>query len=170
VLRAFIRQLSTTVSDEQSMQKLLKAYYIESRLKASQLNMKDCKSLLLEFINIYPRTTLILDALDECERHERLQLIEILDYLLAEASNPLKIFVSSRPDGDITEKLKDRANIQINAIDNQDDISRFVNSEIVKHRRWDKMAPKLQMQIVETLQQQSQGMYVIGYFFDCNRI
>jgi ankyrin repeat domain-containing protein 50 len=132
--------------------------------------MKDCKSLLLEFVNVYPRTTLILDALDECEKHKRLELIGILDYLLAKASNPLKIFISSRPDGDITDKLKDRANIQINAKNNQDDISRFVKSEIVKHRRWDKMTPKLQSQIVETLQEQSQGMYVFSHIMEFDGI
>jgi hypothetical protein len=163
VLRAFVRQLSTTAGDQNSVLKRLKEYYNEARLKASELSMEDSKKLLLEFLNAYPRTTLVLDALDECEKHKRLELIEILDYLLAEASNPLKIFVSSRPDGDIKEKLKCRANIQINATDNQDDISRFVRSEIVKHRRWDKMTPKLQGQIVETLQQQSQGMCVFSH-------
>jgi hypothetical protein len=120
--------------------------------------MGDCKSLLLDLVNTYPRTTLVLDALDECEKHERLELIAILDHVLAEALNPVKIFISSRPDGDIKEKLKDRANIGINATDNQDDISRFVNSEIIKHTGWRKLPAQLQTQIVETLQEKSQGM------------
>jgi hypothetical protein len=85
-------------------------------------------------------------------------LIAILDHVLAEALNPVKIFISSRPDGDIKERLRDRANIGINATDNQDDISRFVNSEITKHRRWRTMPAQLQTQIVETLQEKSQGM------------
>jgi ankyrin repeat domain-containing protein 50 len=157
-LRAFIRQLSTTTSEEQSIQERLQKFYSECRLKASELTMNDCKELLLELLNIYPRTTLVLDALDECEKHKRLELIELMDHLLAEASNPVKIFISSRPDGDIKERLKDRANIAIDATKNQYDISRFVNSEIRKHRRWGKMPPKLQAQIVETVQQQSQGM------------
>ena len=120
--------------------------------------MGDCKSLLLDLVNTYPRTTLVLDALDECEKHKRLELIAILDHVLAEALNPVKIFISSRPDGDIKERLRDRANIGINASDNQDDISRFVNSEITKHRKWRKMPAQLQTQIVETLQEKSQGM------------
>ncbi|KAE9380762.1 hypothetical protein N431DRAFT_477640 [Stipitochalara longipes BDJ] len=163
MLRAFVRQLSTPSSEKHSIQKRLKAYYNDCRLKASQPTMKDCKELLLELVNIYPRTTLVIDALDECEKHKRLELIETLDYILAQASNPVKIFISSRPDGDIKERLKDRANIEIDANKNQDDISRFVNSEIVKHRRWRNMPPKLQTQIVETLQQQSQGMFQWAY-------
>jgi hypothetical protein len=158
VLRAFVRQLSSTASEKHSIQKRLQEYYNECRLKASGPTMGDCKKLLLELVNIYPRTTLILDALDECEKHKRLELIEILDHLLDKASNPVKIFISSRPDGDIKERLKDRANIGINANDNQDDISRFVSSEIIKHRRWGIMSADLKSQIVKTLQQQSQGM------------
>jgi Cdc6-like AAA superfamily ATPase len=158
MLRAFIRQLSTINYQSHSIQKCIKDFYNECRLKASEPTMGDCKELLLELVNIYPRTTLVVDALDECEKHKRFELIETLDHLLAKASNPVKIFVSSRPDGDIKERLKDRANIEINATDNQDDISIFVNSEIVKHRRWTKMPVKLKTRIVETLQQQSQGM------------
>jgi hypothetical protein len=158
VLRAFIRQLSTTSSEKHSIQKRLKEYYSDRRIKASQFTTEDCKELLLELVNIYPHTTLIIDALDECEKHKRLELIETLDHILAKASNPIKIFISSRPDGDIKERLKDRANIEIDATKNQDDVSSFVNAEIVKHRRWKNMPAKLQARIVETLQEQSQGM------------
>lgn len=157
-MRAFVRQLSTTAMAEDSIQKRLREYYIQCRLNATELTMENCKRLLLDLVNTYPRTTLVLDALDECEKHKRLQLIAILDHVLAEALNPVKIFISSRPDGDIKERLKYRANIRINATDNQDDISRFVNNEITKHRRWRTMPTQLQTQIVETLQEKSQGM------------
>ncbi|PMD29095.1 hypothetical protein L207DRAFT_642687, partial [Hyaloscypha variabilis F] len=163
MLRAFVRQLSTTRSEKHSIQKRLKNFYSDRRLMASELTMEDCKGLLLELVNIYPRTTLIIDALDECEKHKRLELIVALDYVLAQASNPVKIFISSRPDGDIKERLKDRANIEIDATKNQDDVSRFVNAEIVKHRRWKNMPPRLQARIVETLQEQSQGMFQWAY-------
>lgn len=158
MLKAFIRQLSTTFRAEDSIQKRLKEYYNQCRLKATRLTMGDCESLLLDLVNTYPRTTLVLDALDECEKHKRLELIAILDHVLAQALNPVKIFISSRPDGDIKERLRDRANIGINASDNQDDISRFVNSEIIKHRKWKDMPAELQTQIVRTLQEKSQGM------------
>src|SRR4051812_45795097 len=68
VLRGFIRQLSTITSEEHSIQKRLQNFHSECRLKASEPTMNDCKELLLELIDIYPRTTLVLDALDECEK------------------------------------------------------------------------------------------------------
>jgi hypothetical protein len=120
--------------------------------------MSECRELLLDFINIYPQTTLVLDALDECEVQDRLELIRVFDHILAQASNPLKIFISSRPNPDIKSKLKGRSNIEIESKDNYDDITRFVKSEITKHPRWHMMDPSLQDKIVTTLQDKSQGM------------
>jgi ankyrin repeat domain-containing protein 50 len=158
VLRSFVRQLSTIANDEDSIQKNLRQLHIQTRLKASELNMDICKSLLLEFINLYPKTTLVLDALDECDKRKRGVLIETFEYFLDHASRPVKIFISSRPDGDIKEGFKNRANIEIRATDNHDDIATFVESEITKHRRWKKISLGLQEEIVETLQKCSQGM------------
>ena len=158
VLRAFVRQLSTTAGDKHSIQKRIRSYYSDAQRKATEPTMNDCRELLLELVNIYPRTTLVIDALDECEKRKRIELMKILDHILNQASNPVKIFISSRPDGDIKKRLKCRTNIEIDATKNQDDISRYVRDEIVKHERWERMPQKLQDHIVETLQQQSQGM------------
>jgi ankyrin repeat domain-containing protein 50 len=158
VLRSFVRQLSTIANEEDSMQKNLRQLHIQTRLKASYLSIDVCKGLLLEFINLYPKTTLVLDALDECDKRKRGVLIETFDYLLDQALRPVKIFISSRPDGDIRERFKGRANIEIQATDNHDDIATFVESEITKHRRWKKISPGLQEEIIETLQKRSQGM------------
>jgi hypothetical protein len=158
VLRAFVRQLSTIASDEQSIQLSIKRYAIDTQLKASEPTIDDCKKLLLDFINIYPRTTLVLDALDECELRNRLQIIEVFDYLLAESSQPLKIFISSRPDQDIKKRLKDRASIEIGAQDNCNDITKFVKSRICQHSGWHTMDAKLQTKIITTIQDKSQGM------------
>jgi Cdc6-like AAA superfamily ATPase len=158
VLRSFVRQLSTIANEEDSVQKNLRQLHIQTRLKASELSMDVCKGLLLEFINLYPKTTLVLDALDECDKRKRGVLIETFDYFLDHALRPIKIFISSRPDGDIKERFKGRVNIEIQATDNHDDIATFVQSEITKHRRWKKISPRLQEEIVETLQKRSQGM------------
>ena len=155
---SYVRQLSTTANDEDSMQKCLRQLHIQTRLKGSELSIDICKHLLLEFVNLYPKTTLVLDALDECNKSTRQMLITAFDFLLDNASRPVKIFVSSRPDGDIREKFKDRANIEIQATDNQNDIAAFVDSEIAKHRRWQKLSQQLREEIVEILLKRSQGM------------
>jgi Cdc6-like AAA superfamily ATPase len=158
VLRSFVRQLSTIANNEDSIQKNLRQLHVQTRLKASELNMDICKDLLLEFINLYPKTTLVLDALDECDKRKRGVLIKTFDYFLNHASRPVKIFISSRPDGDIKERFKSRANIEIQATDNHDDIATFVESEITEHPRWKKISLSLQKEIVDTLQKRSKGM------------
>ncbi|QRW00987.1 hypothetical protein RhiJN_29005 [Ceratobasidium sp. AG-Ba] len=48
---------------------------------------------------------IVIDALDECEQSE--QVGKILDVLLSHAANlPVKMFVASRPEADILEKLR----------------------------------------------------------------
>lgn len=158
VLRSFVRQLSTIASDMNSMHKHLREFYFKTRQNSSEPTIGDCKRLLLAFINLYPKTTLILDALDECDAYKRGELIEIFDYIVENASKPVKIFISSRPDGDIKERFNNSANVSIQATDNEGDISRFVQNEITKHRRWRKMPASLQTEIIDTLQNQSQGM------------
>jgi len=158
ILRSFIRQLSTTFVQEGSIQKDLKEFCIQCRFNASQPTMANCKDLLLKLLGVYPQTTLILDALDECEKDKRVDLIKVFQYLLEHASRPVKIFISSRPDGDIKEVLKDKLNLYIQETDNSYDISKFVQDEIIKHRKWNRIDPKLRKEIVETLQEGSQGM------------
>lgn len=140
------------------MQLSLRPFVIDTRIRASDMTMDDCQKFLLDFINAYPQTTLVLDALDECKVQNRFKLMDVLDYLLAEASSPLKILISSRPDLDIKKRLKDRTNIQIQAQDNQEDITKFVNERISSHSSWHMIDLKLQEQIIMTLQDKSQGM------------
>ena len=158
VLRSFVRQLSTIAHDQDSIQKNLRQLYIQTQLKASELSMETCRGLLLELINLYPKTTLVLDALDECDNRKRGILHGTFEYFLDHSLRPVKIFISSRPDSDIKERFKGRANIEIQAADNHDDIATFVKSEITKHRRWNKISRGLQEEIVGTLQKRSQGM------------
>jgi Cdc6-like AAA superfamily ATPase len=159
VLRAFIRQLSNTTAAPCAIRKELRDYYVETRRVASEPTMGTCKDLLIKIIKSNSQTTLVLDALDECENADRVTLIDAMEYLLEHtAPGILKIFISGRPEGELIWKLKSRTNIRIDALHNDNDISTFVNGEIVKHKRWSKISPDLQELVVKTLQERSQGM------------
>jgi ankyrin repeat domain-containing protein 50 len=159
VLQSYVRQLSTATAYPEEMQKSLRRLCQELRLKGSHLSYTACETQILESINIYPKTTLVLDALDECDPHSRSRLIETIDLFLSKSSKPLKIFISSRPDGDIRDCFRSRPNIEIQATHNHKDIEKYVNGMIIKHRRWKKMPTPLQENIVKTLLDRSQGMY-----------
>lgn len=140
------------------MQKKLQALYRESRLQGSDLTFGTCKQLLLESLNLYPKTTLVLDALDECKRESRDQLIKLMESVLSQSKKAIKVFISSRPDSDIRRRLLSWPNIDIQATDNQTDIEKYVGEEIVRHPYWRKGSRSLQKDIVNTLLERSQGM------------
>ncbi|KAK3933812.1 hypothetical protein QBC46DRAFT_326021 [Diplogelasinospora grovesii] len=159
ILRSYVRQLSTAARHPGDMRKRLRDLCRETREKGSDLDVDTCKEQLLESVNLYPKTTLVLDALDECEPDSRGRLVDTIEFLLARSERPLKVFISSRPDTDIRYQFKSRPNIEVQATDNQADIKKFVNEEIAKHRRWGEMSPPLQEEIVRVLLDRSQGMF-----------
>lgn len=130
----------------------------DARQKGSTLDSDDCRGQLLESVNLYTKTTLVLDALDECEANSRIQLVEMIEFLLSTSKKPLKVFISSRPDGDIRARFTSRPNIEIQATDNQGDIEKFVNKEIDKPRLWGPISSSLRRDIVKILLERSQGM------------
>jgi hypothetical protein len=60
----------------------------------------------------------VLDALEECEPDSRWQLIKMMEDLLSKSKRPIKIFISSWPDGDIRDSFLSWPNIEIQATDN----------------------------------------------------
>ena len=158
ILRSYVRQLSTGVWNPNELQKKLRIICRDAKLNGSGLGFEACKQQLLESINLYPKTTLILDALDECIMESRRQLIDIFDFLLSESERPLKVFISSRPDDGIRDRLSSRPNIDIQASNNHRDIETYINVKIVRHPRWKKMPESLQEEIVKTLLEKSDGM------------
>lgn len=157
VLQSYVRQLSTAVGSTGHIRKKLKIVSNETRRQGSHLGFDACKTQLMESINEYSQTVIILDALDECDDYSRWQLIDVIRDLASKSDRPLKVFISSRPDNDIKTQFSGK-NIEIQAINNQGDIEKFVNAEIDKPRRWGPISADLRSEIVQVLCEDSQGM------------
>lgn len=114
--------------------------------------------MLRELIETYPRTTIVLDALDECEKDCRHELMDLFDDILGHASRPVKLIIASRPDVDIKEHFLKRAFINIRATDNRDDIGKYIHAEVQKHHRWSKLNEGLRTEIESVLLEKSDGM------------
>ena len=84
----------------------------------------------MQLIELYPQTTVIIDAMDECNPTTRLQLLKALENVLQASSSLVKVFVSSRDDQDIVLRLSNYPNLEINSQRNSDDIVRFVKDEV----------------------------------------
>jgi hypothetical protein len=159
VLQSYVRQLSTTTRNPEHIQIQLRHLYKTARDQGSDLSFDACKQQLLESLNLYPKTTLVLDALDECDPASRSRLMETIELLLSKSKSPLKVFISSRPDRDIRRRFLDGPNIEIQARHNEDDIRKFVSEEVIKHEGWGEMSPSLQEDVVKVLLDRSEGMY-----------
>lgn len=161
ILRSFIKQFSVSNDEKAIHSSLLKIYNKRWQMGFSkELSLDECEVLLLELISTYPKTTLVLDALHECEERSRMSLFYCFNHLIEQSRN-LKILISSRRDSNIMRQLKREANISIDdATNNQDDIARFVAEKISqneKDRRYP-ISESLKSEIMEVLLKKSQGM------------
>jgi hypothetical protein len=158
ILQSFVRQLSRAVGNPGQIRKRLRDLFYEARLNRSDLSLEICKEQLLESVNLYQKTTLVLDALDLCEPNTRLELVRVIDDLLTKSKRPLKVFISSRPECEIRAHLASRPNIEIQATDNEADMEKFVKNEINKPRRWGEISTSLRNDVVRILLRRSCGM------------
>ncbi|QRD90698.1 ankyrin repeat-containing protein [Aspergillus flavus] len=127
VLRCFVRQLAGPLSDCQSVRISLQEAWRAAKDRGSDLNLDACKAQLLSSFNLYSKTIIVLDALDEVAVNERRQLIRVLDELDSQSTSTVKVFIASRPDGDISFQFASKPNVQIRAADNMEDIDKFID-------------------------------------------
>lgn len=97
---------------------------------AGRLTLDESTALIIELSRDRPLTTIVIDALDECEFSSRGDLLDALSRILQDSCSLVKILVSSRADSDIVCHLLDCLNLQIEASQNQEDIESYVNFEL----------------------------------------
>jgi ankyrin repeat protein/archaellum biogenesis ATPase FlaH len=111
------------------------------------------------------RTFVIIDALDECpgsEDGERGDVLDVLKQLKTLEAHNLSIFVASRPEADIKEKMKDicdfDTDIQSASVD--EDIRQYVRSCLSnKSDKLNRWPQNIKDEIEEKLMQKAGGMF-----------
>lgn len=96
---------------------------------SGSLRIEESCSLIIQLAEQYPLTTILIDALDECDPGKRRDLLKCLEKILQESSGLVKIFVSSRDDQDIVFRLQHYPELEIKSDKNSDDIAVFVKNE-----------------------------------------
>ncbi|KAI5839362.1 hypothetical protein DFP73DRAFT_634572 [Morchella snyderi] len=131
ILSSIARQLSSGNSDSSIPELVLDKYDLERKngFSSGSFDVARARDLILALLPSYPQATIVIDALDECDRSTRASLIAAVKCILG-SSSVVKIFISSREDSDIVRALKDVPNITISARLNSGDIERFVYSEL----------------------------------------
>jgi hypothetical protein len=97
-LCSLARQLALSAKGQALQRTLVQLYKAKRQcgMADSILHEAKAKQLLNHFIDVYPQTTIVLDALDECDAKTRMGLVKTLDGLVRGAGWPIKIFMSSR--------------------------------------------------------------------------
>ena len=130
------------------------------------LRINESCALIIQLIEHYSLTTIVIDALDECNPEKRADLLEALETILRESTQIVKIFVSSRDDQDIVCHLKDYPNLEISSDRNLDDIVTFVRAEtrsLITRRkllRFSTNKDELEEVIIDQVTKGTAGMYV----------
>ena len=162
IMSSFVRQLSRVKSSNTIQRPIIQKYEIEQAngFASRGLKIEESFNLLLQLIESYPQITLVVDALDECNKETRASFMEKLNTLVSgKSSNLVKIFISSRPDLDIKHRFSDGSNMEIRATDNEKDIAMFIDDKIKDKKEWYcKISLELRELISETLVSKSDGM------------
>jgi hypothetical protein len=92
-------------------------------------SLYQCRDLIIELSESHSQTTIVVDALDECSREERAELVEALEYIIDNSTSLIKIFVTSREEGDLKLSIQAHSGVQVTWVENGSDIEKFVDFE-----------------------------------------
>ncbi|KAK2611771.1 hypothetical protein N8I77_005095 [Diaporthe amygdali] len=168
ILRNIIRQLATgpwkAAEKSGIIHKTVYDLWKKSQVQGISSTFAQWEACLLALIDTYPRTTIVLDALDECEKGQRRALINLLVTLATRQSEeqPVKIFVSTRPEEDMLRHFDKHPTIRMQEKHNTDDIATFVRTQISEHHKWSKMSEQFRTDVIDTLLEKSGDMFLFA--------
>ena len=128
-----------------------------------RLSITESQDLLVQLADIYPQTTICIDALDEIDPQSRIVFLKSLQYVMERSKNPVKIFATTRMDSDIPLQFERITRIELQPDDNAADINQFVEKTVQgvidngQLLRGD-VPDDLKSEICDTLRMRSKGM------------
>ncbi|KAL7273457.1 hypothetical protein RUND412_003700 [Rhizina undulata] len=164
IFSALVKQLSLS-SPEGFLPEAVISLYEKQKENGIErgLWLKESTELILNLSKAFEQTVIVVDALDECNKDTRYQLLVALNELRSSTNGFIKVFITSRNDDDIVFQLTGEADVFIQASDNSRDIGRFVVAEVEKTISMGRLLrgrvqPKLKQTIIETLTNGANGM------------
>jgi hypothetical protein len=166
IVASIARQLSSLQPGDPLLPPVVAAYTKREKegFASGSLGLEESRALILQLVEHYQLTTIVIDALDECDPERRADLLETLEEILQESSSLIKIFVSSRDDQDIVLHLRDYPNLELSSDKNMDDITSFVAAEthtLIKRQKLLALSSNkenLKSEIIEQVTKGANGM------------
>lgn len=163
ILRCLVRQVSDLPGGPPLHETLEKRF--EQRRVAGEMSALEARDIIIDAIQPRPMTYIIVDALDECDHANREILIDALKDIVSQSQSLVKVFVTSRTShADIRVAMDGFPALYIDASRNQEDISRFVVSEVdnaIKKKKLlttENVSTDLREQIIRSLCDGASGM------------
>lgn len=134
ILGSFLRQLASLPGYPQKTFKALRKLHNEMKDRQVTHDVKRFEEVLLELVDLLPRTFIVLDGLDEIERpRDAKPILQFLVRLAQASKNPVKIFISSRDETHISDSLAG-AECGFNRMhivdENHTDIKEYIKNEM----------------------------------------
>ncbi|TGJ86553.1 hypothetical protein E0Z10_g2255 [Xylaria hypoxylon] len=128
----------------------------------SSLTLEECGDLIVSAASDYP-IQIFLDGVDEMD--DSRELLEVLNRIVEDASNVVKVFISSRDEADVAFWLHDVTSVIITSSDNSKDISKFITRSVdaaIEKKRLlkGKVAPELKQHIISKLSNGAGSMFL----------
>lgn len=164
VIRSLLRQLACPPEKDFPNRKILpdlKKLFVKMKDQETELDIVTCRDYLHQSVNWYSRITVVLDALDECDKSSRHELFkEIIKFFSTQSGHSIRIFVSARPEPDIMACFEKFPVIATENPGVRKDIKSFIRNKITY--LWDdpstSISKEVQTETIDTLTEKSNGM------------
>lgn len=158
ILSSLVRQFASPVGRRGEIHQGARDLAKKLQDECLDMDVQMSKDLLVDLVTSYQSSTIVLDALDECDDDTRGQLMDCLTFLMRQSLN-VKIFISSRMDHDIERHFRSQPMIMIQATDNKGDIEAFIRERLASDAAWKDAKLELREEITTTLIDKSKGMF-----------
>ncbi|KAF4963269.1 hypothetical protein FSARC_8707 [Fusarium sarcochroum] len=139
ILASILRQLAITESQNGVRDFLVSDFRRcskSARLRAldlPKLTRKECVDLIIQVANEDP-ITILVDAIDQIEDEQQYSFLECLAQVMSEASNVVKVLVTSRNGVEVLSAVPTAREIIISSDKTDDDMSKFIFRKIDEAR------------------------------------
>ncbi|KAI1360880.1 ankyrin repeat-containing domain protein [Xylaria arbuscula] len=168
ILNSILKQLSRSKTGDRIHHAVLQEYQRRKQdanrdgIDPLPLTLEECGDLIVSVASDYP-IQIFLDGVDELD--DARELLGVLNRIVADSSNVVKVFLSSRDVTDVALWLKHVVSLTVTSSDNSTDIANFVmrsvdNAIETKKLLKGKVSPELKQHIISRLSNGARSMFL----------
>ncbi|KAI9931069.1 hypothetical protein MW887_010726 [Aspergillus wentii] len=112
LLSSLLKQLA---QQQKPLHKTVKSLYKRHKAQRTRPSLDEIKNALHSVVGMYSKVFVLVDALDECQQLEGCRRRFLLELFDLQGKHRIKIFATSRPNGEISELFQEAISLEISA-------------------------------------------------------